>query len=321
MSVLFHQNMRNFGGATPVRNAAYSVAFGALTAQLGGLGVPNDIGVAGFTEVCNNNNATTAFNAAAAAGGLCAALGINFYASVACGSTMLANGPEYVAIGVAANYTVLRVGRICLSTSGQDVHLIHDSQAVAGGAAPAAGWCNTVPNGATRDYRGLVYVVVRLGAGGPVIAVGFLHNLYTLLAQRILVMGQIPNMLATIRAAEAGTVAAYIGGDFNVTPQPAASPHRGTARIGLAYQYTAGLAAAPGIPGPAATRAFTAGGTLWSGNLYDYWHSSISNAAPIVAPVGLVAPAPQVFPGTLDAVAGTGGFQMSDHCGVFLDCV
>jgi hypothetical protein len=201
------------------------------------------------------------------------------------------------------------VGRIFLQVSGNGVKLIHD---VAPAVPPPPGWSPWVPAEATRDYRGVVYVVVTSAASGP-FAVGFLHNLYTFVDQRILVAGQIPAMLALMQtnpamvnpAVVGGVGHVYLGGDFNVGPMD-----RGTARTGQAFCYETGAGVAA-VPAGA-----SAGGTTWNGSLYDYWYSDISAAAPVpLVPLGVAPPDPNVLTTTLDS-GGTN--LMSDHAATVL---
>lgn len=301
MAVLFHQNMRIFGGGAPARNAAYNGpgpgpggAFAAIAAAVAGVG---PVAVAGFTEITNNGASVAALTAS------CASLGLAWGGNVVCGRTALAHGPEYIGIGIHPTYALVTVGHILLQANGGGggITLIHRRAAGFGGGLP-------LPAAATRDFRGVVYVVVTVPGGGPNIAVGFLHNLYTFEAQRVLVAGQIPQMLAMMGAAASGLGAVavgarYIGGDFNVAM---ISP-RGTVRQGRAWGYSAGLAAVP--------VGAVAGGTTWSGSLYDYWHSDINPAGP--APAGLIVPVPAAHNNTLNAGPGIAG-TMSDHGGVSL---
>ena len=312
MEVLFHQNMRNFGGGKQQRNAAYFDAFQDIATNLG---VAGDVAVAGFTEVTNNMAAATEFgpNSTSTNGGLCAALGVTHLANIACGRTALAKGPEYIAIGFNGALNVVSVGRIFLNASGGGMGLIHDVSPM---VPPTEDWCNTVPKKATIDYRGLVYVVVTIA--GVDIAVGFLHNLYTFEAQRSLVMGQLPKMMKKMgdQLAGAGIAAKYIGGDFNVSAN--LYPSLGTTRQGIIYGYSIGLAAIPPTlpnpphaptPPPPPPPPFRANGTTWAGNLYDYWFSTIAPGA------GL--PDPTVRGITLDTAAGAANL-MSDHCAITL---
>ncbi|MEV0643634.1 hypothetical protein AB0I28_00075 [Phytomonospora sp. NPDC050363] len=303
MATFFHQNMRIFGGGAPARNAAYNGVMapgGAFAAINGAIGGPpaGPIAVAGFTEITNNIAAPAALALSAVSLGMAGGLS----GAVACGRTALAHGPEYVGIAVNAGWPILTVGRLLLTVVGQTVTLTHQ-RAATFAALNAQGL-----GAATPDYRGLAYVIVTIPGGGPNVAIGFLHNLYTLVDQRILVAGQLPFMAREMGAAVGGlgpiaVAARYIGGDFNVnmiTP-------RGTVRQGRLYGHSAGLAAVP--PGA------VAGGTTWSGSLYDYWYSDIAPAGPV--PAGLIQPAPSAYAQTLNAGPGIAG-TMSDHGGVAL---
>lgn len=294
MGVLFHQNMRRFGGGSVPRNNGYNGVMaggGAFGAIAGGLGAAGPVLVAGFTEVVNNGASNGALTTS------CNRLGVTWRGNIACGITALAKGPEYIGIGVNAGNAIQTFGRMLIGVGG-GVHLIHQRGATAA-AVNGRGWA-----GSSADYRGLVYVVIAIG-GGNNIAVGFLHNLYTLTAQRTLVMGQLANMLNTMGAAANGLgpvpniVRRYIGGDFNVafvTPRLGATGFNGA-------------------PAPAYPPAPCAGvGTTWSGNTYDYWYS---DAAGVVGPT--IAPAPSADATTLDS-----GYHappphvMSDHTAILL---
>jgi len=285
MDYLLHQNMRVFGGGAPPRNNAYHNAFATLSNTLGP--PANRIRVAGFTEIVNYATA------GAAAVSLAAVMGLNTSYNVACGRTALAAGPEYISI--ASALPVLSVGRIFMNASGQGMALAHD---ISPAQPPTAAWCQTVPQQATPDYRGVVYLVTML-MGTP-IAVGFLHNLYTFQDQRALVAGQIPHfvyLMASNPAIDFGGPV-YLGGDFNLSPF-----NRNSRNYGAYTAYSAGLAGVlpPGI---------NPGGTTAAGNLYDYWYASIAPAT--VPPVGFLTPAPQVWGHTLFHP------NMSDHCATLL---
>ncbi|TKB70096.1 MAG: hypothetical protein E8D52_03335 [Nitrospira sp.] len=304
MPMLFHQNMRNFNGANAARNAAYVGAFGAISA---GLGAVNPIAVAGFTELTSGGNVATALgghNAVGIPGGgpanLCAALNVQPPIMAACGLTALANGkPEFIGISIssaaALGMNVLSVGRIFLHSDGKSLNLIDDRAPV---HPPPAAWCDAVHPSATHDYRGVVYVVVQNGAG-HIFAVGFLHNMYSFVDQKVLVAGKIPSMMSLIGKNPAlGGGAIYLGGDFNVDPVD-----RTNDRLGIAACYSQGTLPAA-IPAGA-----QAGGTTWHGNLYDYWYANHGVAG------GL--PAAHVRTNTLDTGAG-GANTMSDHVATLL---
>ncbi|HKP03609.1 MAG TPA: hypothetical protein VJU77_09655 [Chthoniobacterales bacterium] len=301
MAFLFHQNMRNFGGAAPARNASYTGAFGAIAVGLAGAG---GICVGGMTEIVNNGTASVTLSGPAP--NLFNWLGLQPAVLAACGITALARGPEFIGIGIAG-VALASVGRIFLQASGQAINLIHD---IARPGPPSPEWSEAVPPSATPDYRGVVYVVVTSAATGP-FGVGFLHNLYTFVEQRILVAGQIPAILALMRANPAmagGRGHVFLGGDFNVAPII-----RGTPRTGIATCYAVGAAPAATPPGA------MAGGTTWNGNLYDYWYSDLSPAAPVpIAPGGVALPIPGVATNTLDS--GAAGL-MSDHAATVLQIV
>ncbi|WP_437593529.1 hypothetical protein [Sorangium sp. So ce1000] len=293
MPILFHQNMRRYGGGSAPRNAAYNAMLPAILAPLAAPVLP--VAVAGFTEVVNNGAAATGIAAR------CANLGVVFVGNVACGITALARGPEYIGIGRNALYPLLTVGRFLFQASGGGITLIHQ-RAASAAALNALG----IPDLASADYRGLVYVVVTTPAGR--IAVGFLHNLYTFVSSRILVAGKISAMVNKMGEAASGLpavvniVARYIGGDFNVGM---ISPRDGA---------TGYYAAPPLYPAGAGGV-----GTTYSGSAYDYWYS---NLGPGPAPAGLIVPVPSASALTLDSgrgavAAGLAGL-MSDHVAVML---
>jgi hypothetical protein len=165
-----------------------------------------------------------------------------------------------------------------------------------------------IPGNASADYRGLVYIIVNVG-GLNNIAVGFLHNLFTFQAQRVLVAGQLGNMMNRMGQAASGLavvpniIGRYIGGDFNVN---LISPRGGF----NGYQ-----AAAPFYP-PGAAGV----GTTYSGNAYDYWY-----ADPTVGVGGLIVPVPSASSLTLDsgpgAVAAGNAGLMSDHTAIMLQII
>jgi len=288
MVCIFHQNMRVFGGCSPPRNAAYSGAFTAINAALPpGTG---PIAVAGFTEITNGATSNRALGPPV---NLCGTLGTNFYSTVACGETVLAHGPEFIGIGVNAAYTVLSIGRIFLNVD-RGIKLEDD---ISPALPPTNTWLNTVPEKASYDYRGLVYVVIS-DALANIFVVGFLHNRCPgedqgpLIAQKIPYMAQMiknKNPLVPVGAH------VYIGGDFNVLP----IQHRHTSTGYNIYAYSTGLP--PGLlPNP----PIIPGGTTQRGNLFDYWYSDI--------PPGGAIPVASVHHDTMSPVY-PGPVNLSDH--------
>lgn len=303
MPILFHQNMRRFGGGTAPRNNAYNGVAGggagAFAGILAGLGAGvGPVAVAGFTEIMNDGATNAALTASCASLGMAGGAGPGFIGNIACGQTALANGPEY--IGIASSYPVLTIGRMLIQVH-QGVSLIHQRDTT------AAGLNNQAMQGATADYRGLVYAVVASPAGN--IAVGFLHNLYTFVDQRSIVMGQVPNMMANMGGAASGhppiggIVACYIGGDFNV------------GMISPRHQAIGYYANAPAATYPAGSAGT---GTTYSGNGYDYWYSDIDPAA--APPAGLIVPVPSADASTMDSGPGVAGL-MSDHAATMLQII
>ncbi|WP_300530447.1 hypothetical protein [Maricaulis sp.] len=302
MPLLFHQNMwRYTGGAAAPRHNDFHARFAAFDAAHGG----GQVMVCGFTEVMNNN-ANTRNQMSGAGGGvnLCGALGCNFLTNIGVGQTAF-TPMEYITIGVNPAANPVLVGRLTFQpTSGGGLRLRQET--VAPGAVTQA-WENNFPELA--DYRGIAFVILDLPTH-PVrrIAVGYLHNMYSQRDNRAATMNMLP-YAAQLMLSQFGSTGpapateVYIGGDFNC---PAYDP-RGTRRIGYIYTSSIGMTAAQ-QPAPYAlaanTPAFQAGGTLWSGNLYDYWYSN-RNA-------GLT---PHLDNTTINHAANASA-SMSDHCGV-----
>lgn len=301
--------MRVFGGGPGPkdRNGAYNDPAapgpaGAFT-LLGGAGAggynfmplapapPNRAAVVGFTEITNNGASVGALTTS------CQRLGTTFIGNVACGITALARGPEYIGLGHHAAYLLVGVGRILFEIGG-GVRLLHQR-------APTAAALNALglPATSSADYRGLVYALVtRPAPVGGVIAVGFLHNLFTFQTQRMLVAGKIGAMMNLMGQAANGQAAVvpaarYMGGDFNVVPT---FPRGG---------FDGYSALAPNYPAGARTT-----GTTYRGSLYDYWYSD--------APVGGGVPAAAASSLTLDAGYGAAAYgllqRMSDHTATLL---
>ncbi len=262
MAVLFHQNLRVFGGGTDARNTAYAAAFAHIKAQVESPGGPGSILVAGGTEIVNNASGALAWRQ------LALRLGLNQSEVIACGQTALAHGPEFIGIAAHPSLQILSTARILIDahpTLGCWLH--HD---IADPLTPE--WSGGLPGAISLDYRGVVYLVVR-SAALPPFAVGFLHNLYTLEDQRSIVAGKIPQMISLMRsnpAMSGGAGHVFLGGDFNLPPTP-----RGTARTGQAFPYSIGIAPADLLHMP---RGTVAGGTTMSGSLYDYWYSNLAPA-------------------------------------------
>lgn len=327
---LYHQNMRNFGGGTAVRNTAYQ---GALAATSAAIPAGGRISIAGFTEITNYETASYAFGQALPVGhplvpggtnaapiNLSRALGINFIANVACGETA-GKRKEYVALAAHATLDVHAVGRIFMKVSSKGVQLINDI--IDPTHAEFVDWCQTIPKEATRDYRALVYLVARITpptAPARYIAAGFLHNMYTVGVagnheQRSLIAEQIPSMMKILQSEiPNGAGMAYIGGDFNLAPVIRGNTNR---RL-TCYPYDGIINPATVLPAMVANLSQgQTGGTTWSGNTYDYWYSTIApNAAapPFIIPQSVAHHNTMTGP----ANAAIAVSPMSDHCGTSL---
>jgi hypothetical protein len=330
---LFHQNMRVFGGAQPDRNAAYSglvpgwwppnwprtlapgsYGIAGIAAQpqcrtlpvvQGGPRVP-PICVMGFTELHNGLHAQQAVQPLA--NGLC--LGnFGWGATAFCGQTALAVA-EYLGIFVAAWVTLRAVGRIAIDED----RLNYEIDANPGAAA----WLASPPTRYSADYRMVVYVVVQIpfDANDPAqlsdpVAIGFVHNMFTLDAQRAYFLQRLP-WIARIMAENGVATAAhvFIGGDFNV------SPHETGTRPRL-HPYAAITGGVP-MPFTADQDGPRMGGTTWGGHLYDYWYTEIDPRTPTpLVPGGVNSPIPAVTAATWDGPHGL----MSDHVATLLQIV
>lgn len=301
MPALFHQNLRKFGGGDVDRNAAYLDVFSAIARQAEATDDLGPIWIAGGTEITNAGQAGEAW------GGLCAALGLAGDQVVACGISAL-NTREFIGLGVHPGLQVLSRGRIFLNTNAGRVFLHHDIE-----DPDDPEWATQLPDEETPDYRSIVYVVVR-AAKVPAFAAGFLHNAYTNQDIRALIAAAGPGILATMRSNPAfgrqEERHAFLGGDFNVSPE-----RRGTARTGYAFAYSCAISEAQLHDLPPGAKP---GGTTMAGNLYDYWYSDIPSDNPVALfPGATMPPDPFLSIATLDTGRGHYGL-LSDHAASLL---
>jgi hypothetical protein len=249
MALIFHQNMRNYGGGAPGRNVAYNGALGAINAITGAL-----YWVAGFTEITNTVGSVAALLARAAV----LDAGLTRIVVIEVGTTALGTR-EF--IGIAwdnANFTVAHGGSVVKFAMNQNwvPHNVANAALGTGGnqtiALPGAG-------GLAADTRGLAYIA-GTNAGNPYL-IGFLHNMYAL-GNKTEMYQRIGGIADNARAAIGGVYAGaevIIGGDFNVAPAPARKRPRG-------FTLDTVIASAMGAP---------INTTL--ANPYDYW--KVSNPA------------------------------------------
>jgi hypothetical protein len=306
MAFLLHQNLRSFGGGTANRNAAYGAALPAVTAAL-----PAPLAVVGFTEVVNNTAAPVAIT------GFCNAIGTNYCGTIACRVTASAIA-EYTSIGAAV--PPLGYGRIIVSLGGVPFTQLHNDIFPGGGFAH---WCANLPHAAQLDYQHLVYVVVNIG--GNNVAVGLLHNIYSVNDARSIMVQRLPDAAALMiqHPAMAGGQVAYVCGDFNVNPLVRTN---GATTMTPYSQGTVSPAVAPPLTSPQAqllpaqnAAGGTPGGTTMTGvgSLYDYGFTNIPPGAPPIAGL-VVPPIPAISTLTMDCwpggapIAGMAGL-MSDH--------
>jgi endonuclease/exonuclease/phosphatase family metal-dependent hydrolase len=260
MPLLFHQNMRVFGGAAAARNAVFLTRLGAIRAA-----VPQPIIVAGFTEVMNSGPRLcvvmpvfgTALN-----------LAITSTAMVEIGVTAVGGQRECIAIAWSpAALTVDHIGQV-LWNSTTRTWVCHNQTMTMADHGAAAGIPTTLRkelpdlDGIGADSRGLAYIAAHEPMGDAYI-IAFMHNMFTL-GNRSGAFGSLPKMWQAARVAlaldplynlAAGTPRMIVGGDFNVWP-------RDSSVRGLARGY--GRAARSGGPASAWVRTT-------SRNPYDFW--------------------------------------------------
>jgi hypothetical protein len=316
--VLFHQNMRNYGGGTVTRNNQYEQAFTAIATDLNP--VRPSVLIAGFTELTNDTTAPAGLNS-----GLCAALGVG-PAQAVCTRETAAGAVDYTGIAYAAGVNIQSWGRVVPFVSGQRVELVDDVWNPQ--TTNFAGWAAELPTGATLDYQSLVYVVADISGGPPaapiVVAVAFLHNIFNVNDNKSAVLQNLPGAARRIvNDTMGGAGVVYVCGDFNTGPRT-----RGTPRTGQAVPFSVGTILPPGQPPAWSPNAvltanqeaagFTPGGTTAAGSLYDYsFLSVIGNFPP-----QLIQPQPAINVATLDTPGANlpgGGNLMSDHTASLLN--
>lgn len=246
MALLFHQNMRVFGGGSAARNAAFNGGFTAINAITGPMYV-----VAGFTEITNNITSVIQLPPLAAAidPGLTnlivievgvSALGLREHIGIAW-------DPAYVNVQHAGQ--VLKNG-----VTGQwDAH-----NTPTGGGLPATinrpGGVNLVA-----DSRGPAYIAGTYNGNHYIFM--FFHNMYGT-GDRSSAYTNLPAMVRSVRNTIGGAYAAaeaFIGGDYNINPR---SPVRKRARDGT-ITYEPLVACAQQVMG-----VYT---NTTNSNPYDFW--------------------------------------------------
>jgi hypothetical protein len=207
MAILFHQNMRVFGGGSAPRNAVFNARFAQINAITGA-----NYGVAGFTEITNWNRALVQLPLLAAS----LDAGLTDITIVKVGMSALGTA-EYLGIIWDPNFlTALFAGQV-LKHPVTRAWTVYRTPA-AGGIIP--GQINT-PGAVnfTADSRGPAFVAGTVGGNARIYI--FFHNMYAT-GDRSSAFSSLPVMVDRIRAALGAAYAnasAFIGGDFNVLPR------------------------------------------------------------------------------------------------------
>lgn len=310
---LVHQNMRTWNGLDFGRNDAYEVGFppppttavGGFPAVAAALGGP--VAVVGLTEVAAGGGQAGNGQVRAVCAPLFGGAGnVGPVFTVTVGTTAVGGITEYTAIAVRTGVPVLRIGRVSF---GGSIHgwSVTDQTAPPPGLGAPVVW-NPPGEPPALDYRAVAYVVLQL-APLVTVAVGFLHNTYTL-DSRYSVLQKLPWALGAMGS---HADASYLGGDFNAAPHPVAVGHPPRR---AAWPYAAATVGGPPPAGPAYPGGIV-GGTTWAGNLYDYWLSTVSPLGPAIVPGGIAPPVPSVSTFTWTGPQGL----MSDHVATVLRIV
>ena len=262
MFIVFHQNMRVFGGSSAPRNAAYATQMGLIGAAATAFHGQPSMGVAGFTEL-HNFGAPLRTNLLGIAQSLDA--GLTRLLIIEVGTSLVGAITEYIGIAWDPNWlNVQHAGQVVWHSMKRDwigkntpaggFGALHNVLALAGVAGLGA------------DQRGLAYIACQRAANGNRYIIAFLHNMYTT-GDRTRAMDSMDTMISRAKAGAGLVYAAaevIVGGDFNVVPPPATRAKR-KRRSGLTTRVARNLAGA------------ALNTTL--ANPYDYW--MVSDAAGI----------------------------------------
>ena len=220
MALIFHQNMRVYGGGAPGRNAAYNVALAAINLATGA-----NYWAAGFTEITNNAASVLALLARAAV----LDPGLTRIVVIEVGTTALGTR-EFLGIAWDPGSINVQHGGSVIKNS---ITMDWDAHNVANGALGTAG-NRTIGLGGgplAADTRGLAYIAGLQIATGNAFLFGFLHNMYAL-GNKTEMYQRLGTIADNAREAAGGAYAGaevIIGGDFNLEPheERANKRHRG----------------------------------------------------------------------------------------------
>jgi hypothetical protein len=290
MTLVFHQNMRDFGGAAPWRNTNFGLAFTAINGVTGANYV-----VAGFTEVMNGATSRPVL------AGLAAQLdpGLTRLAVIETGCTV---GGQREFVGIAWDpvpLTAQHVGLAYWNSMNKAWQVVNDPMPA------AATFTANLPRGLQfgADARGLAYIA---GVwGGNTYIFGFLHEMYNI-RERGLLLQALAFIVKNIRQTIGGAYAAarpIIGGDINVAPQDREYVRPVALRIAAAQ-----TAAGPPIVWTNTTAA----------NPYDWWVVS-SNIAGRHADVAVRTQTRTYAAGMTPRPTDGANVAPSDHGGITID--
>ncbi|MCP3144432.1 exonuclease/endonuclease/phosphatase family protein [Pyxidicoccus xibeiensis] len=211
---IFHQNMLDYGGRTPVRNATFTAALGAINGITGA-----NYWAAGFTEVLYAGAATQA-NLPLIAQALDA--GLTRMHVIEVGTTLLGR-QEFIAIAWDDfSFPVAHVGRVLWDPMNRS-WAPHN-------AAPGAAATQVLPlpTGVAMgaDTRGLAYIAGASATTGRRYVIAFMHNMYNL-GNKTAAFESLNVMATRARNAIGGNytdATVVIGGDFNLEPRTRKRP-------------------------------------------------------------------------------------------------
>jgi hypothetical protein len=218
MALLFHQNMRTFGGNEVLRNNAYATAFNAVRAAAATMGAGwGPYRVMGFTELMNAGVGMRT-NLLALARNLSPLT--NRLLLVNVGTMAVSGNSEYVGIAWRQpTVNVQHVGRVLWRSDNRTWNCYNHVGALPTTVIPAV-LPQPAVSGLGLDTRGLAYIAGLFG-GNPHIF-GFMHNMYGN-GNRSGAFASLGVMAQLVRNAIGGIYSAarvFIGGDFNVDPRP-----------------------------------------------------------------------------------------------------
>jgi hypothetical protein len=255
--LILHQNLRNFVGTNTDRNDCYGRYLSSLRR---GLPAGEFVAVAGFTEVLGGD----LFH-------VCDALDLEYRGKVCCRITAVGQKKEFIGVGTSKSIVPLSWGRIIARSQKNGIRLFPD-------ICPAGkenDWAHKLPEGLL-DYQSIVYLVVRLRL--RTVAIGFVHNIYSVNDNRSFVLQRLANAAALIQG-RTGAQEVHICGDFNASRTQ--MPNR--SRTQAVFPYFRGTTPSRNPPPDNPRSALLPqqeaagarpGGTTMAGHLYDYAFST-----------------------------------------------